>query len=223
MVRVDGGGRVDLQAVVVLSSVLKEAVHGVEHLVGQEEEPLPGVRGRGSAVMSSSRSQGAQGLRREAAPRRKGQPCASTAHPTQTRCPSPRGAGASVGPWCDLVRVSSAPGVPCVVCEGLLETPARKHPSLLEALFGALGIPAGTTWLSPNQAVVHVHTHPQLCTHTPSLPAQAPPGSPTPSSKQRRMGTALALLPQPQRETGVLRRRGSPGIPSVVLPCGRTA
>lgn len=42
MVRVDGGGRVDLQAVVVLAGILKEAVHGVEHLVGQEEEPLPG-------------------------------------------------------------------------------------------------------------------------------------------------------------------------------------
>lgn len=42
VVGVDGGGRVDLQAVVVFASVLEEAVHGVEHLVGQEEEPFPG-------------------------------------------------------------------------------------------------------------------------------------------------------------------------------------
>lgn len=42
VVGVDGGGGVDLQAVVVLARVLEEAVHGVEHLVGQEEEPLPG-------------------------------------------------------------------------------------------------------------------------------------------------------------------------------------
>lgn len=40
MVGVDGGGRVDLQAVVVLPSVFKQTVHGVEHLVGQEEKPL---------------------------------------------------------------------------------------------------------------------------------------------------------------------------------------
>lgn len=44
MVGVDGGGRVDLQAVVVLARVLEEAVHGVEHLMGQKEEPLPGRR-----------------------------------------------------------------------------------------------------------------------------------------------------------------------------------
>ena len=41
VVRVDVGGRVDLQAVVVLPSVLKQTVHGVQHLVGQQEEPLP--------------------------------------------------------------------------------------------------------------------------------------------------------------------------------------
>lgn len=40
MVGVDGGGRVDLQAVVALASVLKQAVHGVEHFVGQQEEPF---------------------------------------------------------------------------------------------------------------------------------------------------------------------------------------
>lgn len=42
VVGVDGGGRVDLQAVVALAGVLKQAVHGVQHLVGQQEEPLPG-------------------------------------------------------------------------------------------------------------------------------------------------------------------------------------
>ena len=41
MVRVDGGGGVDLQTVVALAGVLKQTVHGVEHLVGQQEEPLP--------------------------------------------------------------------------------------------------------------------------------------------------------------------------------------
>lgn len=34
VVRVDGGGWVYLQTVVTLASVLKEAVHGVKHLVG---------------------------------------------------------------------------------------------------------------------------------------------------------------------------------------------
>ena len=40
VVRVDGGGGVDLQTVVALAGVLKQTVHGVEHLVGQQEEPL---------------------------------------------------------------------------------------------------------------------------------------------------------------------------------------
>lgn len=40
VVWVDGGGRVDLQAVVALASVLKQAVHGIQHLVGQQEEPF---------------------------------------------------------------------------------------------------------------------------------------------------------------------------------------
>lgn len=44
VVRVDGGSRVDLQAVIVLPGILEETVHGVEHLMGQEEEPLPGGR-----------------------------------------------------------------------------------------------------------------------------------------------------------------------------------
>lgn len=40
VVRVDGRGRVDLQAVIVLPSILKQTVHRVEHLMGQEEKPL---------------------------------------------------------------------------------------------------------------------------------------------------------------------------------------
>lgn len=44
VVGVDGGSRVDLQTVVVLAGVFKQAVHGVEHLVGQQEEPLPAER-----------------------------------------------------------------------------------------------------------------------------------------------------------------------------------
>ena len=41
VVGVDGGGRVYLQAVVVLAGVLEQTVHGVEDLVRQQEEPLP--------------------------------------------------------------------------------------------------------------------------------------------------------------------------------------
>lgn len=41
VVWVDGGGWVDLQTVVVLAGVLEEAVHGVEHLVGQKKKPFP--------------------------------------------------------------------------------------------------------------------------------------------------------------------------------------
>lgn len=49
MLRVDRGGGIYLQHVVVFSGVFKEAVHGVEHLVGQLEEPLPG----GATVVQS--------------------------------------------------------------------------------------------------------------------------------------------------------------------------
>lgn len=41
VVWVDGRSWVDLQAVVVLTGVFKQAVHGVQHLVGHQEEPLP--------------------------------------------------------------------------------------------------------------------------------------------------------------------------------------
>ena len=40
VVGIDVGGRVDLEAVVVLGRVLEEAVHGIEDLVRDEEEPL---------------------------------------------------------------------------------------------------------------------------------------------------------------------------------------
>ena len=41
MLWVDAGCRVDLQGVTVLAGVLEQTVHGVQHLVGQVEEPLP--------------------------------------------------------------------------------------------------------------------------------------------------------------------------------------
>lgn len=41
VVGVDVGRRVDLQTVVVLARVLEQAVHRVQNLVGQQEEPLP--------------------------------------------------------------------------------------------------------------------------------------------------------------------------------------
>lgn len=49
MFGVNGGGGVNLQHVVVFSSIFKEAVHRIEHLVGQLEEPLPG----GAAIVQS--------------------------------------------------------------------------------------------------------------------------------------------------------------------------
>ena len=41
VVWVDGGSWVDLQTVVVLAGVFEQTVHGVQDLVGQQEEPLP--------------------------------------------------------------------------------------------------------------------------------------------------------------------------------------
>lgn len=41
MVGVDGRGRIDLETVVVLASILKKAIHGVQNFVGQQEEPFP--------------------------------------------------------------------------------------------------------------------------------------------------------------------------------------
>lgn len=42
VIRVDVGGRVDLQTVVVLASILKQTVHGVQYLMREQEEPFPG-------------------------------------------------------------------------------------------------------------------------------------------------------------------------------------
>lgn len=46
VVWVDGGGGVDLQTVVVLSGILKQAVHWVQHFMRQQEEPFS-TRGGG--------------------------------------------------------------------------------------------------------------------------------------------------------------------------------
>lgn len=40
VVRVDGRGRVDLQTIVALAGILEQTVHGVQHFMGQQEEPL---------------------------------------------------------------------------------------------------------------------------------------------------------------------------------------
>jgi hypothetical protein len=40
MVWVDVRGRINLQTVVVIAGVLKQAVHGVQHVMGQVEKPL---------------------------------------------------------------------------------------------------------------------------------------------------------------------------------------
>ena len=42
MFRVDARCRVDLKCVVGVPSILKEAVHWVQHLMGEVEEPFPG-------------------------------------------------------------------------------------------------------------------------------------------------------------------------------------
>jgi len=41
VVGVDGRSRVYLQTVVVFTGILKQTVHGVQHLMRQQEEPLP--------------------------------------------------------------------------------------------------------------------------------------------------------------------------------------
>lgn len=41
VVWVDVGGGVDLETVVIFAGIFKQAVHGVQHLMGQQEEPLP--------------------------------------------------------------------------------------------------------------------------------------------------------------------------------------
>lgn len=41
VVRVDVGCRVDLQTVVIFAGIFKEAIHGVQDLMREQEEPLP--------------------------------------------------------------------------------------------------------------------------------------------------------------------------------------
>lgn len=41
VIRIDIGRGIDLKAVVVLVGVLEETIHGVQHLVGQQEKPFP--------------------------------------------------------------------------------------------------------------------------------------------------------------------------------------
>lgn len=41
VVGVDGGRGVNLQAVVVFAGIFKQTVHGVQDLVGEQEEPFP--------------------------------------------------------------------------------------------------------------------------------------------------------------------------------------
>lgn len=55
VVGVDGGGGVDLQTVVVLAGVFKQTVHGVENLMGQQEEPLPAAESETAGVRESDR------------------------------------------------------------------------------------------------------------------------------------------------------------------------
>lgn len=41
VVWVDGGGRIDLQAVVVFTRIFKKTVHGVQNFMRQQEKPFP--------------------------------------------------------------------------------------------------------------------------------------------------------------------------------------
>lgn len=50
VVGIDGGCWVDLQTVVALAGVFKQTVHGVQHLVRQEEEPFPAHTHQGDVI-----------------------------------------------------------------------------------------------------------------------------------------------------------------------------
>lgn len=41
VVRVDVGGRIDLETVIIFTGIFKQAVHGVQNLMGEQEKPLP--------------------------------------------------------------------------------------------------------------------------------------------------------------------------------------
>ncbi len=40
--RIDSRGWIDLQGVVVATSILQQPIHRIEHLMGKKEEPFPG-------------------------------------------------------------------------------------------------------------------------------------------------------------------------------------
>lgn len=61
MVRVDVGGRVDLQTVVVLAGILKQTVHGVQNLMREQEEPFPKNTTRGQTTIETKSGRGHTG------------------------------------------------------------------------------------------------------------------------------------------------------------------
>lgn len=55
VVRVDSRGWVDLQTVVALAGILKQAVHGVQHFMGQQEEPFSAKKTRATEASKDER------------------------------------------------------------------------------------------------------------------------------------------------------------------------
>lgn len=92
MVGVDGGRGVDLQAVVALARVLEQAVHGVQHLVREQEKPFSGRK------------------RAEVTPGTRGDVSLTHTAP----CPPNAGPGSPRTPRCRLpCRVSLLPAAAC--------------------------------------------------------------------------------------------------------------
>lgn len=58
VVRVYGRGGVYLQTVVIFTGVLKQTVHRVQHLMGQQEEPLPVETDRRRETQTETARQG---------------------------------------------------------------------------------------------------------------------------------------------------------------------
>ena len=42
MFRIDSRGWIDLQGIVVATSILQQSIHRIQHLMGKKEEPFPG-------------------------------------------------------------------------------------------------------------------------------------------------------------------------------------
>lgn len=108
VVGVDGGRGVDLQAVVALARVLEQAVHGVQHLVREQEKPFsgrkqaevtPGTRGDVSLTHTAP----CQPL---PAQRRAGVPTRATLPPALSGVPAPR-RGLPPPPGCQLLTGKS--------------------------------------------------------------------------------------------------------------------